>query len=66
MPENLQAAHKALDKAVDAAYGFKSTAKTTDAARVAHLFDRYAALVLRIEQDTDEESRNSAAGADAD
>jgi hypothetical protein len=52
MPENLQAAHKALDKAVDAAYGFKSSAKTCDADRVAYLFDCYAALVLRIAQET--------------
>jgi hypothetical protein len=52
MPENLQAAHIALDKAVDAAYGFKSTAKTSDAERVAYLFDCYAALVLRIAQQT--------------
>ena len=50
MPPNLQAAHKSLDKAVDAAYGFKSTAKTSDAERVAYLFDCYAALVLRIAQ----------------
>jgi hypothetical protein len=54
MPENLQAAHKALDKAVDAAYGFKSSAKTCDADRVAYLFDCYAALVLRIAQESQE------------
>ena len=48
MPVDLQAAHKNLDKAVDAAYGFKSTTQTTDAERVAFLFDRYEQLVLRI------------------
>lgn len=48
MPPGLQAAHKALDKAVDAAYGLKTNTKTTDAERVAHLFDLYEALVLRI------------------
>ena len=39
MPANLQTAHKALDKAVDAAYGVKSL--KTDAERVAHLFELY-------------------------
>lgn len=48
MPVDLQAAHKNLDKAVDVAYGFKSTAKTTDADRVAFLFDRYEQLVLHV------------------
>ena len=37
MPANL--AHQALDKAVNAAYGYKGAA--TDAARVAFLFERY-------------------------
>jgi len=39
MPGNLLKAHQALDKVVDAAYGYKSAA--TDAARVAFLFERY-------------------------
>jgi N-6 DNA Methylase len=39
MPTNLQTAHKALDKAVDAAYGVKSL--KTDAERVAYLFELY-------------------------
>ena len=39
MPANLLKAHQALDKAVDAAYGYKGA--QTDAARVAFLFERY-------------------------
>lgn len=39
MPANLLAAHKALDKAVDAAYGVKNF--KTDAERVAFLFELY-------------------------
>jgi hypothetical protein len=39
MPTNLQTAHKALDKAVDAAYGIKNL--KTDAERVAYLFELY-------------------------
>jgi len=42
MPPNLLRAHQALDKAVDAAYGYKGAA--TDAARVAFLFERYQQL----------------------
>ncbi|NOS97782.1 MAG: class I SAM-dependent DNA methyltransferase [Methylotenera sp.] len=42
MPVNLLKAHQALDKAVDAAYGYKGAA--TDAARVAFLFERYQQL----------------------
>ncbi len=43
MPANLLKAHQALDKAVDAAYGYKGAATNTnsDAARVAFLFERY-------------------------
>ena len=43
MPANLLKAHQALDKAVDAAYGYKGGATNTnsDAARVAFLFERY-------------------------
>ena len=36
MPDDLRAAHKALDKAVDAAYGYRGG--KNDAARVAFLF----------------------------
>ena len=39
MPANLLAAHKLLDKAVDAAYGKKEF--KTDAERVAYLFNLY-------------------------
>jgi len=39
MPANLLKAHQALDKAVDAAYGYKGP--QTDAARVAFLFELY-------------------------
>ena len=39
MPANLSAAHKALDKAVDAAYGKKGL--KTDAERVTYLFTLY-------------------------
>ncbi len=39
MPANLLKAHQALDKAVDAAYGYKGA--QTDAARVALLFEFY-------------------------
>lgn len=42
MPPALLRAHQALDKAVDAAYGYKGAA--TDAARVAFLFERYQQL----------------------
>ncbi len=39
MPANLLKAHQTLDKAVDAAYGYKGV--NTDAARVAFLFEHY-------------------------
>ena len=42
MPANLQAAHAALDVAVDAAYGY--TGKPDDASRVAFLFKAYQKL----------------------
>lgn len=42
MPRDLQEAHKALDKAVDAAYGFRG--RKDDASRVAFLFGLYDAL----------------------
>ena len=43
MPSDLQDAHKALDKAVDAAYGYRGG--KDDAARVAFLFALYQQLV---------------------
>lgn len=43
MPANLLKAHQSLDKAVDAAYGYKGA--VTDAARVAFLFGLYEKLV---------------------
>lgn len=42
MPPELVKAHAALDKAVDAAYGYKGGKE--DAARVAYLFERYQEL----------------------
>ena len=42
MPDDLRAAHRALDKAVDAAYGYRG--KPDDAARVAFLFALYQKL----------------------
>jgi hypothetical protein len=42
MPPELLKAHRALDRAVDAAYG--KTAFATEAERVAFLFERYQAL----------------------
>ncbi len=50
MPANLLKAHQVLDKAVDAAYGYKpglskvDGGANTDAARVAFLFERYQQL----------------------
>ncbi|MCP5292072.1 MAG: type IIL restriction-modification enzyme MmeI [Nitrosomonas sp.] len=45
MPPELVAAHRKLDKAVDAAYGKKSF--VSEAERVAFLFERYQQLVNR-------------------
>ena len=42
MPPELAKTHAALDKAVDAAYGYKGG--KDDAARVAFLFERYQQL----------------------
>lgn len=42
MPADLLKAHQTLDKAVDAAYGYKGA--NADAARVAFLFERYQAI----------------------
>ena len=46
MPPDLVKAHQTLDRAVDAAYGYKAdSGKThTVASRVAFLFERYQAL----------------------
>ena len=52
MPADLLKAHSQLDKAVDAAYGYKHVLSKAegsgkdDAARVAFLFERYQALIL--------------------
>jgi hypothetical protein len=43
MPIGLLKAHTTLDKAVDAAYGYKGAA--TDAGRVAFLFECYQTLL---------------------
>jgi hypothetical protein len=45
MPPVLLKAHAALDKAVDAAYGYKGT--NTDAGRVAFLFELYEGLIAK-------------------
>ena len=42
MPDDLRETHNALDRAVDAAYGYRGA--KDDTARVAFLFDRYQAL----------------------
>ncbi|MDQ7089738.1 MAG: hypothetical protein Q9M50_03725 [Methylococcales bacterium] len=47
MPADLVKAHNALDKVVDAAYGYKG--KKDDAARVAFLFERYQELIDGLE-----------------
>jgi hypothetical protein len=49
MPANLLKAHQTLDKAVDAAYGYKGAA--TDAARVAFLFDLYQRITSLLPRD---------------
>ena len=43
MPAELVRAHNELDKAVDAAYGYKG--EKNDAARVAYLFELYQKLI---------------------
>ena len=45
MPTNLQAAHDALDEAVDTAYCYKG--KPDDASRVAFLFKAYQKLTAK-------------------
>ena len=47
MPDDLRKAHDALDRAVDAAYGWRGG--KDDAARVAFLFKRYQAIVGEID-----------------
>ena len=56
MPANLLKAHQVLDKAVDAAYGYKSV--TTDAARVAFLFERYQQLTSLLPAEKIKKSKN--------
>jgi hypothetical protein len=46
MPDDLRAAHRALDKAVDAAYGYRGG--KDDAARVAFLFALYRTLTVEL------------------
>ena len=55
MPVNLLKAHQALDKAVDAAYGYKGA--TTDAARVAFLFERYQQITSLLPSLTNTKTR---------
>jgi len=45
MPTDLLKAHAQLDKAVDAAYGYKGG--KDDAARVAFLFEQYQKLTIK-------------------
>lgn len=58
MPANLLKAHQVLDKAVDAAYGYKGA--NTDAARVAFLFERYQKItsLLPAEKAKSKKQRN--------
>ncbi len=55
MPADLRKAHTALDALVDKLYAEKSKTKIkpTDQSRVALLFERYQALVTRVEQATE-------------
>jgi len=58
MPANLLKAHQALDKAVDAAYGYKGP--NTDAARVAFLFELYQKItsLLPVEKAKKSKTKN--------
>ena len=56
MPANLVKAHAALDKAVDAAYGFKGT---SDSQRVAFLFDLYQTYTHRLIADAPAKPKRS-------
>lgn len=49
MPPNLTAAHRALDRAVDAAYGVPRGGFATEAARLAFLFDLYQQKVAPLD-----------------
>jgi hypothetical protein len=60
MPPDLVKAHHALDKAVDAAYGYKGA--TTDAARVAFLFGLYQQLTSLLPAKSTTVRRGSKAG----
>jgi hypothetical protein len=55
MPVNLLKAHQMLDKAVDAAYGYKG--EITDAARVAFLFERYQQITSFLPLDKAKKSK---------
>jgi hypothetical protein len=57
MPPELQDAHRKLDKAVDAAYGYKGS--KDDAARVAFLFERYQQLTSLLPAAPVKKSRKS-------
>ena len=57
MPANLLKAHQALDKAVDAAYGYK--AATTDAGRTAFLFALYQKLTSLLPAETKSKPKKS-------
>ena len=59
MPNNLLKAHNALDKTVDAAYGYKGAA--TDAVRVAFLFERYQQITSLLPIEKAKKSRKKAA-----
>lgn len=57
MPANLLKAHQVLDKAVDAAYGYKGA--NTDAARVAFLFALYQKITSLLPVDKPKKSKKS-------
>jgi len=59
MPPELTKAHQALDKAVDAAYGRKKF--TSEAERVAFLFERYQALITPLMQSEKKSDRKRGA-----
>ena len=66
MPPSLVKAHQQLDRAVDAAYlaaekaaGRKPPKLTTDAERVAFLFERYQALTSLLPADKPKKARRS-------
>ena len=56
MPPDLTTAHAVLDRAVDAAYGQRTTS-LTEAARVAFLFTRYQALIAPLDTTTARRTR---------